>query len=190
VTSIRKLAFFLSLSLCGAGCITGRPSAGAGFMHLFVRNLVEAPCDFVDDQWFKFESWVRARRAWAEVREQCGGNRYTEDFHHGFIEGYVDYLDAGGNGSPPAVPPARYWNTHYESPEGVRAIQDWFVGFRLGAEKARESGYRDTILVPLSTAPVAAPAPVVAPPAPPAEMAPAPRPVPMKDANQEPGKLP
>jgi len=41
VTSIRKLAFFLSLSLCGAGCITGRPSAGAGFMHLFVRNLVE-----------------------------------------------------------------------------------------------------------------------------------------------------
>jgi hypothetical protein len=122
-------------------------------MHLFVRNTVEAPYQCIDDQYFKYRSWRRARDAWADFTKNCAPDRYSSDFREGFLEGYVDYLDAGGTGLPPAAPPARYWQTKYQDPDGVRAIQDWNAGFRQGAEAARASGYRDTIVVPLSSLP-------------------------------------
>jgi hypothetical protein len=122
-------------------------------LHLFVRNTVEAPYQCIDEQCFKFRSWRRARDAWTEFARTCPPERNSPDFHEGFLEGYVDYLDAGGTGLPPAAPPARYWQTKYQDPAGVRAIQDWYAGFRAGSEAARLSGYRDTILVPLSSLP-------------------------------------
>ena len=175
-TRVRLLG--AALCLTSAGCLTGRPSAGDGFLHLFVRNTVEAPCQAVDDQCFKLRSWLRACDAWADYTGNCRSNRYSWDFREGFEEGYVDYLDAGGTGNPPAAPPARYWQTKYQDPAGVQAIRDWFAGFRQGSEAARASGYRDSILVPLSSLPgnetVVVPE-STAPAAPALETSPAPR---------------
>src|SRR2546421_740174 len=45
---------------------------------------------------------------WREFGEQSPRCAFPAEFRDGFIDGYVDYLDRGGNGSPAAVPPPRY----------------------------------------------------------------------------------
>jgi hypothetical protein len=75
---------------------------------------------------------------------------YSRDYARGFLKGFEDYVYAGGNGLPPPVPPPRYWGIYYQTPEGHQAIEDWFAGFRHGTEAARDSGYREQVLVPLS----------------------------------------
>jgi len=90
--------------------------------------------------------------AWKHIQEM-DDHPYSEDYVCGFISGYVDYLDAGGNGEPPAMPPDRYQSFKYKSPQGQKAILDWFAGFRHGAGMARESGMRELIVLPLSLPP-------------------------------------
>jgi hypothetical protein len=90
-----------------------------------------------------------AKAAWADF--SCTApTAYSSDFKHGFQDGFADYLFWGGTGAPPPVPPRCYWNAKYETPEGQQAIQDWFAGFRAGAERAHESGYRNMVIVPAS----------------------------------------
>jgi hypothetical protein len=133
-----------------------------------------------------------AETAWGNYFNKNPKMEYSEDFKCGFKEGFSDYLFWGGTGAPPPVPPRCYWNYKYETPEGQKAAQNWFAGFRAGAESARESGYRKLVLVPASTClasptpPAQLPAP--SPPAVPAispgpgpdteEMLPPPKPVP------------
>ena len=61
----------------------------------------------------------------------------------GFRDGFVDYVYAGGNGEPPPVPPRQYWNVMLRSPEGKQLADQWFAGYRHGAQIARDGGYRD-----------------------------------------------
>jgi hypothetical protein len=90
-----------------------------------------------------------AQSAWAEF-VSCVPAAYSKDFEKGFKEGFTDYLFWGGTGAPPPVPPRCYWNAKYQNPEGHKAIDDWFAGFRKGAERARESGSRKLVVVPAS----------------------------------------
>jgi hypothetical protein len=83
----------------------------------------------------------------------------SPDFAHGFKDGFADYVYAGGTGEPPPLPPRYYWKTRYETPQGHQAIADWFAGFRLRAELARESGYRELVMIPSSTLPIEATCP-------------------------------
>jgi hypothetical protein len=83
----------------------------------------------------------------------------------------VDYLQYGGTGQPPFVPPRRYWGVHYRTPDGYRAVEDWYAGFRSGAASAQATGYRHFVTVPSAVSvtggvaplhvPVPAPGPVV-----------------------------
>jgi hypothetical protein len=97
---------------------------------------------------------VRAREladeAWGHFCGASADGQYSEDFEAGFKCGFADYIYAGGNGEPPVIPPRPYWKAAYQSPEGQGLMQDWFRGYRLGAAVAKESGYREAIIIPAS----------------------------------------
>lgn len=142
--------------LADSGC-AARLSAPSGFSHLATRNLTQEPIRWWDDcVCFKNKAKKHAEAAWAEVVCQNSGQSYSEDYGSGFLEGFVDYLDSGGNGEPPVAPAFRYRLSSYKNPEGIRAAEDWFAGFRHGATVARMTGLRNNVLVPLS-APILAP---------------------------------
>ena len=90
-----------------------------------------------------------AETAWEQI---CSSSpdAFTEDHQLGFIDGFVDYLDYGGSGEPPPLPPRRYWRRDYQTPAGHAAAQQWFEGFRHGVSIARSSGYRDLVTIPVS----------------------------------------
>src|SRR4051812_48274557 len=92
----------------------------------------------------------RARQAWRAVRDQYPRKLFTAEFRDGFLDGYADYLDRGGDAQPPAVPPARYTtNQKYFTPEGHALIRDYFLGFQYGTEVAVATGQRQFLTVPV-----------------------------------------
>ncbi len=93
-----------------------------------------------------------ANEAWDEICVR-DGDVYSRHYYRGFIAGFTDYLDSGGTGEPPPLPPRSYWRLYYQTPEGHQATQDWFAGFRHGADVARASGVRDLVTVPVSSVP-------------------------------------
>lgn len=104
-----------------------------------------------------------AERAWAQLAASDPSVCASREFGDGFIDGYADYLNLGGTGAAPPIPPRRYWNVDYKSPGGVEAIQAWFAGFEQGAAAAKASGIREVEVVPSS---------VLLPPEPPLAVAP------------------
>lgn len=91
-----------------------------------------------------------AHAAWATVRGQHPDRPFTYEFHDGFLDGFVDYLDRGGNAQPPAVPPIKYVrDKKYFTPEGHCLINDYYLGFKYGADVAVASGKRQYLTVPV-----------------------------------------
>lgn len=88
-----------------------------------------------------------ARAAWNDV---CADEHtsYSRDYAAGFKDGFVDFLQFGGTGGAPYVPPQQYWSAHYRTPDGYQAVQDWFAGFRHGVTAAQQSGYRHYATMP------------------------------------------
>ena len=163
------LAVTLAWSAAGAGCGT--------FYQDAARNLTESPIRAADSCCITHRNHRLARAAWARVERDAPPKLYSVHYARGFKEGYADYLDAGGDNQPPAVPPFCYRLSYYQTPAGLAAIEDWYAGFRQGSLAARESGLRATFLVPLSAPPVGAPGlsaqpPPFHPPAPPAAVPP------------------
>lgn len=89
-----------------------------------------------------------ARCALAEVRRTRGKSCSSPDYARGFIYGYADYLQMGGTGAPPPVPPSRYWKDRYSTPEGQREMELWYAGYRDGVATACQSGWREYEIVP------------------------------------------
>ena len=84
---------------------------------------------------------------------------FSPAYERGFVDGFVDYLEAGGDGNPPPLPPRKLWNVDYQSPDGYIVAREWFNGFRHGAAVARNSGLRELVIVPLSDAVAGPPTP-------------------------------
>jgi hypothetical protein len=82
--------------------------------------------------------------------ESSPNQQFSEDYERGFKDGFTDFMELGGTGSPPAIPPRRYWKLKYRTPKGHRAVQDWYAGFRDGAAEARDCSYRRWRNVPSS----------------------------------------
>jgi hypothetical protein len=91
-----------------------------------------------------------ADEAWAHFQSAIPDCQYSEDFADGFKTGFADYVFAGGNGEPPVVPPRYFWRPSYESPVGQQMMLDWFRGYRHGVAVAKESGYREAVVIPAS----------------------------------------
>jgi hypothetical protein len=130
-------------------------NAGCGtFWENTCRNLTEAPIYGVNECRVSARNERLARQAWKAACRANAGEAYSTDFGEGFRDGFADYLEEGGNGQPPAVPPFRYRLARYQTPEGYRAIEDWYAGFRAGAEAAHDSGLREVFVLPLSAPPI------------------------------------
>jgi hypothetical protein len=91
-------------------------------------------------------------RRWAEeayFHYQSGhlGDPCSSDFAYGFKEGFSDFLYRG-TCEPPYMVPRCYRSTSYRTPEGYRAIEDWFAGYRAGVAAGQEGGYRHWITGP------------------------------------------
>ncbi len=187
------------------GCLTGMGllAAGCSMYACAIRNIQVQTIQAVDDCYEQKREAALAEVAWAHEVHAEPDHHSSPAYACGFKDGFADYLYGGGTGEPPPVPPWRYRTIQYESPEGVRAVEDWFAGFRHGTRVARESGYRSLVVVPLSgpveppgyrpgeqrgtwDGPVGAepPAPLEALP----ETGPLPRPVPPEGPNPVPEK--
>ncbi len=80
---------------------------------------------------------------------QC---RYPKDFKDGFRQAYLDIAN-GGAGETPPIPPEKYWKAHYRTLRGHERAQQWFEGYRLGAQQARADGISDFNTIPTSAYP-------------------------------------
>ncbi len=139
-----RVTIALVVSFC-----TGVLLSGCTVAHNAADTLVVEPIHFPN---YLEKCLVRTRTekladdAWQELTAH--GDEHSKDFHRGFRTGFSDYLQFGGKGEPPPVPPRFYWDE--TSPAGRQASQDWFAGFRRGASMAKATGYRELILVPAS----------------------------------------
>ncbi|MCA9013979.1 MAG: hypothetical protein KDA77_01485, partial [Planctomycetaceae bacterium] len=66
----------------------------------------------------------------------------SKAFRKGYQQAYID-IALGGSGEVPPVPPEEYWAAHYRTPEGYLEVQEWFTGYKLGAEHALADGRYD-----------------------------------------------
>jgi hypothetical protein len=143
---LHLLAAFLLCSFLSTGCGLGKQLS---------NNVIFDPL-----KWDRYSDGIArhirdktlAEEAWDEICAR-DGDVYSRHYRRGFFDGFRDYLDAGGTGDPPTLPPRSYWRIYYQTPEGHEAIQDWFEGWRHGASIARASGIRDYVTVPVSSVP-------------------------------------
>jgi hypothetical protein len=137
---IRGTPAALGLCLFGMGCT---------FVPNIERNIIVEPARFCNDEKLFKRSRQQAAEAWNELLSQYPeAGEYSCHYHDGFVEGFADYLNFGGKGEPPNVPPPRYRRAKYATPEGYRAIEEWFMGFRHGAATAHASGLRQLVTLP------------------------------------------
>jgi hypothetical protein len=153
----------LALAIVGLCLLSGGCS---GPITLAARTVVIEPIH----DWARADNVIEHHRdyrlaegTWRELVKADPDHVFSSDFVQGFKDGFADYVYAGGTGEPPPLPPRYYWKTRYETPQGHQAIADWFAGFRLGAELARESGYRELVMIPSSTLPMEALSPALSP---------------------------
>jgi len=92
---------------------------------------------------------LMAGRALAQFEKLNPCLHPSRHFRAGFRAGFHDVLH-GGDGRPPVLPPPRYWTVFYRRPAGHKAIQDWFDGFKAGAQWAIKRDYRRWEIVPTS----------------------------------------
>lgn len=145
-----------SVVLAGA---FGPAVAGCNVAYNAARNIVNDPHVVMTQQAIGHDLRKAARSAWEEARGQYP--HCTAEFQDGFEDGYVDYLDRGGNGSLPAVPPAKYTrHQKYFTENGHCLLKEYFLGFKYGQEVAIATGRRQFLTVPVLFPPV--------PPTPPA----------------------
>lgn len=117
------------------------------------RTILDEPAQY---SWFcdrkrsvkVYKEW--ADRAWMEHCAAHRGMRFSEPYTAGFKDGFVDFVYAGGAGEPPPVPPRQFWNVGERNSRGHSQAEEWFAGFRRGAQVADDNGYREQTIVPAS----------------------------------------
>jgi hypothetical protein len=142
----------LGVCLLGPGC---------SFVHNIKRNIIHEPLLAMDEKIILKRHERLGRLAWDEMVGQYGCH-FSDDYRNGFIDGFVDYLTYGGCPSNcgetpvlPPVPPPKYRRAKAMSPEGLRAAEEWLMGFRHGSSTAMASGLRQLVVVPVFDRPIA-----------------------------------
>jgi hypothetical protein len=80
----------------------------------------------------------RADVAWRECYGSFNSS-VSKDYRDGWKQGYTD-LSRGMCDELPAVPPSKYWAASYQSEEGRCCIDQWYAGWRDGADAAKACG--------------------------------------------------
>jgi hypothetical protein len=127
--------------------------SGCSWLPYLGRNLAGTPLEVVAHCRFKVEMCGHANDAWRGVVAHDPEQHFSTAYADGFHRGFIDYVERGGNGEPPAMPPMCYRYPVLRSPEQQQAIDDWFAGFRHGSTIAREQGWRNGVIVPIGRPP-------------------------------------
>lgn len=138
----------IGLMLCALGLCA--ICSGCNLAVNATRNLINEPVQYTDNVLVCVRNRVLAKQAWSGFGKANPGQVYSTHYASGFKEGFADYLDAGGTGAPPPLPPCYYRLIRYQTVKGHSAIDDWYAGFHQGAAAAQESGYRQLITLPPS----------------------------------------
>jgi hypothetical protein len=133
----RYALLVLTLGLFSSGCIVVKDLATSG----------------TTDSNESDDARERTRnRQWAETawQQNCSAHPQrivSPDQAQGFKDGFAEHLYSGQE-KPPRSAPARYRAVEYQTPQGYRAIEEWFDGYRYGIAMAIESGCRRWIVGP------------------------------------------
>lgn len=119
-----------------AGCIRGFDSG----RHEFVRF-----CEPIDRIQTFSANHNFSKGVWNKIVGQNCQCDLSKHYSNGFVDGYADYLNLGGNGQP-LVPPTKYWKVRFRTAEGRRLTEQYLNGFRHGATLAMQAG-RDLALI-------------------------------------------
>ena len=160
MTKLLEIIFVCSLLLLSSGC---------RLCHNAWRTTVAEPIRYSREA---YDKWGQKRfrdlaacaldEATSVARAELDDyscDPFSVDYRQGFIDGFVDYLEAGGSGNPSPLPPRRYWRAKYQNPAGFQRAQDWFRGFQHGTGAAQASNLRAFVTVPLSDSVVASTTP-------------------------------
>lgn len=128
--------------------------AGCGFVKNIQRNVVYSPLYTLTDQADHHRHEQMAREAFLQMAMNFTDQEFSCDYRRGFVEGFTDYLDFGGVGEPPPIPPPSYRLFGYMTPDGLAAMEDWKNGFRHGAATGRASNLRELVTLPVYWGPV------------------------------------
>jgi hypothetical protein len=131
-----------------AACTLGAP--GCSVCRQARRTLIQEPLEYSSkgDRARSLKAYRQwADEAWSVERRACPEVAGNSDYALGFRDGFVDYIYAGGDGQPPPVPPRKFWNVGWRTPDGDVGAQQWFAGYRHGAQSARNSGLRQNGVV-------------------------------------------
>jgi hypothetical protein len=130
-----------------------------------VQNAINEPVTDFDLYRFHRRTRALATQAW-ESFAIANAHCVSPDYRDGFIDGYADYLEFGGNGEPIAEPPKRYQRIGYQTPSGIRAVAEYYDGFTQGIGAAKASGQRELLVIPVlhkETAPISTSVPSAIP---------------------------
>jgi hypothetical protein len=133
------------LSIASSGCALVQDSCQNVLVSL--KTPLEEHREKARNRRWAEEAWQQVACASHGFMNQVG---HSEDYAHGFKDGFAEYLYRGGDGEPPLVAPLRYRDSRYQNEQGYHAVQDWFAGYRHGAAMARDSGARKWITGPSS----------------------------------------
>ena len=141
--TLNGISFLIVLTLVTSGCRV---------RDNLYRTLVYEPHQY--DSYF--DEIVTKRRFGKLAREALSdypGQSGSKHFACGFVDGFVDHLEAGGNCDPQSLPPRQYWKAEFQTVQGHRAVEKWFQGFEVGARQARDSGLRELVEIPCKLLP-------------------------------------
>lgn len=122
------------------------PLAGCHLAETAVHNAVNEPTMYLDEKHVTHQCRAEGQRVAKELRVR---QAMSEDYEDGFVDGYADALERGGEPLPPAVPPTKYRRGRFLNADGHARIHDYFAGFQHGAGCAAESGKRQFLTVPI-----------------------------------------
>jgi hypothetical protein len=143
-TGLRRL--LVCLPLLGIG--------GCSWLPYLARNVVGTPVEVTESCWFRLQTCRLATQAWDEVVAQHPDQPYSPAYAHGFRTGFSDSVQRNGIPEPPAIPPCCYRYPVLRTPKQQQKIEDWFAGFRHGAQLAQEQRWRDGVIVPIARPPI------------------------------------
>ncbi len=114
-----RIVLILSLLGFASGCYTTRQAA--------------------DDVAVSMQNRFFAMCAWQRCKPEFGDVEYLRHFKNGFKSGYAA-VASGRDGSPPVLPPQKYWSVFYRNYAGQEKMQAWFNGYSYGAFAAENEG--------------------------------------------------
>ena len=125
--------------------LAGLVAVGAGCQHSRTTRGCSPNCHHTGlDEHAAGRQGLHAARC---ALKRCG--KVSCHFREGFEQAYID-IAQGSDGTPPGVPPERYWNTGYRNPEGHLRAEEWMAGYHAGVQGAMAEGRAQVNFIPTS----------------------------------------